>query len=104
MRFKEYSELCFSDAYMFEKVLLHNPNLCKRVLEVLLSLEIERIILLTVIERKDHWNDFLGEILYVSFETWNGEHYSVKLAFDGVEEFRHHNYFVDLMLVDDYST
>ena len=40
---KNYSELSFTDDFMFCKVLVSQPNLCKELLELLLGIEIRKI-------------------------------------------------------------
>lgn len=40
---KNYSELAFTDDFMFCKVLISNPNLCKELLELILGIEIRKI-------------------------------------------------------------
>ena len=40
---KNYSELSFTDDFMFCKVLVSHPNLCKELLELLLGIEIRKI-------------------------------------------------------------
>ena len=40
---KQYKELTFTDDFMFGKVLVNNPEICRRLLEVLLNLKIKRI-------------------------------------------------------------
>ena len=40
---KNYSELSFTDDFMFCKVLVSHPNLCKELLELLLGIEIKKI-------------------------------------------------------------
>lgn len=37
---KKYEELTFTDDFMFGKVLVNNPENCRRLLEVLLEIEI----------------------------------------------------------------
>lgn len=40
---KNYSELAFTDDFMFCKVLISNPNLCKELLELILGIDIRKI-------------------------------------------------------------
>ena len=40
---KEYEELDFTDDFMFGKVLYHNPELCKELLELILNKKIRKI-------------------------------------------------------------
>ena len=42
---KEYSELTFTDDFMFCKVLTANPDLCHRLLELILDVRIAKIAL-----------------------------------------------------------
>ena len=42
-RFKDYSELTFTDDFMFCKVMSTNLDLCKEVLELILNMNISRI-------------------------------------------------------------
>ena len=37
---KQYKELTFTDDFMFGKVLVNNPEICRRLLEVLLEIKI----------------------------------------------------------------
>ena len=37
---KQYQELTFTDDFMFGKVLVNNPEICRRLLEVLLEIKI----------------------------------------------------------------
>ena len=41
--FKPYSELTFTDDFMFRKILINNKDLCKRLVELLLDVEIDHI-------------------------------------------------------------
>ena len=40
---KQYQELRFTDDFMFGKVLVNNPEICRRLLEVLLEIKIKKI-------------------------------------------------------------
>ena len=40
---KQYQELTFTDDFMFGKVLVNNPEICRRLLEVLLEIKIKKI-------------------------------------------------------------
>ena len=40
---KPYQELTFTDDFMFRKVLMNNQDLCKRLVELLLDVEVDRI-------------------------------------------------------------
>ena len=40
---KPYEELTFTDDFMFRKVLMNNPDICKRLVELLLNVEIDHI-------------------------------------------------------------
>ena len=40
---KQYQELTFTDDFMFGKVLVNNPEICRRLLEVLLEIRIKKI-------------------------------------------------------------
>lgn len=40
---KQYKELTFTDDFMFGKVLVNNPEICRRLLEVLLEIKIKKI-------------------------------------------------------------
>ena len=40
---KQYKELTFTDDFMFGKVLVNNPGICRRLLEVLLEIKIKKI-------------------------------------------------------------
>ena len=40
---KQYKELTFTDDFMFGKVLVNNPEICRRLLEVLLEIKIKEI-------------------------------------------------------------
>ena len=40
---KPFSELSFTDDFMFRKVMYSNPDLCKRVIELLLDIKVDRI-------------------------------------------------------------
>ena len=42
-RHKSYQELTFTDDFMFRKVLMHDADLCKRLIELLLDIEIDHI-------------------------------------------------------------
>ena len=39
---KQYKELTFTDDFMFGKVLVNNPEICRRLLEVLLEINIKQ--------------------------------------------------------------
>ena len=41
--FKDYTELQFSDDFLFCKILTTRPDLCKRLLELILKIQIDRI-------------------------------------------------------------
>ena len=40
---KQYKELTFTDDFMFGKVLVNNPEICRRLLELLLETKIKSI-------------------------------------------------------------
>ena len=40
---KKYEELDFTDDFMFGKVLYHNPDLCRELLELILNRKIKKI-------------------------------------------------------------
>ena len=42
-KYKKYEELSFSDDYMFCMILTNNLNLCKKLLELILKIEIKKI-------------------------------------------------------------
>lgn len=41
-KYKKYEELSFSDDYMFCMILTNNLNLCKKLLELILKIEIKK--------------------------------------------------------------
>ena len=42
-RIKQYEELTFTDNFMFCKIMENNPNVCKKVLEIILGKRIREI-------------------------------------------------------------
>lgn len=43
-RQKKYEELGFTDDFMFTKVLVNNPEICRRVLELILDIKIKQVV------------------------------------------------------------
>ena len=44
MRRKPFQELTFTDDFMFRQVLIGDPDLCRRLIELLLDVEIDHIV------------------------------------------------------------
>ena len=44
MRRKPFQELTFTDDFMFRQVLIGDPDLCRRLIELLLDVEIDYIV------------------------------------------------------------
>ena len=54
---KEYEELCFTDDFMFCKVLSNNKELCRELLELVLGIRISRIELVEPQKSIEHTYD-----------------------------------------------
>ena len=76
---KEYEELCFTDDFMFCKVLSNNSELCQELLELVLGIKISRIELVEGQKSIEHTYDGRGIRLDVYVEDEENIVYDIEM-------------------------
>jgi len=76
---KQYQELTFTDDFMFGKVLVNNPEICRRMLEVLLEINIKKISFLERQKPIEILSDGKGIRLDVYVDDENGTVYNIEM-------------------------
>ena len=76
---KQYKELTFTDDFMFGKVLVNNPEICRRLLEVLLEIRIKEISFPERQKAIEILSDGKGIRLDVYVDDENGTVYNIEM-------------------------
>ena len=76
---KQYKELTFTDDFMFGKVLVNNPEICRRLLEVLLDIKIKEISFPERQKNIEIISDGKGIRLDVYVDDENGTIYNIEM-------------------------
>lgn len=76
---KEYHELCFTDDFMFCKILENNPDLCKKLIEIILNKKIKKIVYVQKQEVIDMTSDGKSIRLDVYCDDEDGTIYDLEM-------------------------
>ncbi len=76
---KKYKELKFTDDFMFGKVLVNNPEICRKLLELLLQIKIKRILFPEKQKIIEILADGKGIRLDVYVDDENGTIYNIEM-------------------------
>ena len=85
---KQYQELTFTDDFMFGKVLVNNPEICRRLLEVLLEIRIKKISFPERQKTIEILSDGKGIRLDVYVDDENGTIYNIEMQTKVKKSFR----------------
>ena len=101
---KQYKELTFTDDFMFGKVLVNNPEICRRLLEVLLEIKIKRISFPEKQKTIEILADGKGIRLDVYVDDENGTVYNIEMQTRVKQELpkrsRYYQGMIDMNLIE----
>ena len=101
---KQYKELTFTDDFMFGKVLVNNPEICRRLLEVLLEIKIKKISFLEKQKTIEILSDGKGIRLDVYVDDENGTVYNIEMQTKVKKELpkrsRYYQGMIDMNLIE----
>lgn len=103
-RQKRYEELTFVDDFMFCKVLTARPNLCRRLLEIILQIQIERLEVVVSQNAIEETYDGRGIRLDVYVADGDGTVYDIEMQTtkkaDIAKRMRYYPGMIDLNLIE----
>ena len=101
---KQYKELTFTDDFMFGKVLVNNPKVCRRLLEVLLDIKIKEISFPERQKTIEILSDGKGIRLDVYVDDENGTIYNIEMQTKVKKELpkrsRYYQGMIDMNLIE----
>jgi len=101
---KQYQELTFTDDFMFGKVLVNNPEICRRLLEVLLEIRIKKISFPERQKTIEILSDGKGIRLDVYVDDENGTVYNIEMQTKVKKELpkrsRYYQGMIDMNLIE----
>lgn len=101
---KQYKELTFTDDFMFGKVLINNPEICRRLLEVLLEIKIKKISFPERQKTIEILSDGKGIRLDVYVDDENGTIYNIEMQTKVKKELpkrsRYYQGMIDMNLIE----
>ncbi|MBQ8634131.1 MAG: Rpn family recombination-promoting nuclease/putative transposase [Lachnospiraceae bacterium] len=101
---KQYQELTFIDDFMFGKVLVNNPEICRRLLEVLLEIRIKKISFPERQKAIEILSDGKGIRLDVYVDDENGTIYNIEMQTKVKKELpkrsRYYQGMIDMNLIE----
>ena len=101
---KQYQELTFIDDFMFGKVLVNNPEICRRLLEVLLEIRIKKISFPERQKTIEILSDGKGIRLDVYVDDENGTIYNIEMQTKVKKELpkrsRYYQGMIDMNLIE----
>ena len=101
---KQYKELTFTDDFMFGKVLVNNPEICRRLLEVLLEIRIKKISFPERQKSIEILSDGKGIRLDVYVDDENGTIYNIEMQTKVKKELpkrsRYYQGMIDMNLIE----
>ncbi len=101
---KQYKELTFTDDFMFGKVLVNNPEICRRLLEVLLEIKIRKISFPERQKNIEILSDGKGIRLDVYVDDENGTVYNIEMQTKVKKELpkrsRYYQGMIDMNLIE----
>ena len=101
---KQYQELTFTDDFMFGKVLVNNPEICRRLLEVLLEIRIKKISFPERQKTIEILSDGKGIRLDVYVDDENGTIYNIEMQTKVKKELpkrsRYYQGMIDMNLIE----
>ena len=101
---KKYQEPTFTDDFMFGKVLVNNPEICRRLLEVLLEIKIKRISFPERQKTVEILSDGKGIRLDVYVDDENGTIYNIEMQTKVKKELpkrsRYYQGMIDMNLIE----
>ena len=101
---KQYQELTFTDDFMFGKVLVNNPEICRRLLEVLLEIKIKKISFPERQKTIEILSDGKGIRLDVYVDDENGTIYNIEMQTKVKKELpkrsRYYQGMIDMNLIE----
>ena len=101
---KKYQELTFTDDFMFGKVLVNNPEICRRLLEVLLEIKIKEISFPERQKTIEILSDGKGIRLDVYVDDENGTIYNIEMQTKVKKELpkrsRYYQGMIDMNLIE----
>ncbi len=101
---KQYKELTFTDDFMFGKVLVNNPEICRRLLEVLLEINIKQISFPEKQKTIEILADGRGIRLDVYVDDENGTIYNIEMQTKVKKELpkrsRYYQGMIDMNLIE----
>ena len=101
---KKYQELTFTDDFMFGKVLVNNPEICRRLLEVLLEIKIKKISFPERQKTIEILGDSKGIRLDVYVDDENGTVYNIEMQTKVKKELpkrsRYYQGMIDMNLIE----
>ena len=101
---KKYQELTFTDDFMFGKVLVNNPKICRRLLEVLLEIKIKKVSFPERQKTIEILSDGKGILLDVYVDDENGTIYNIEMQTKVKKELpkrsRYYQGMIDMNLIE----
>ena len=101
---KVYEELCFTDDFMFCKVLTNNLDLTRKLLEIILGIEIDKVELSEAQKVIDHRADAKGIRLDVYVKDASGTVFDLEMQTTGLKNLgkrtRYYQGMIDLDLIN----
>ena len=101
---KKYQELTFTDDFMFGKVLVNNPEICRRLLEVLLEIKIKKVSFPERQKTIEILSDGKGIRLDVYVDDENGTIYNIEMQTKVKKELskrsRYYQGMIDMNLIE----
>ena len=101
---KQYKELTFTDDFMFGKVLVNNPEICRRLLEVLLEIKIKAVSFPERQKTIEILSDGKGIRLDVYVDDENGTVYNIEMQTKVKKELpkrsRYYQGMIDMNLIE----
>ena len=101
---KQYQELTFVDDFVFGKVLVNNPEICRRLLEVLLEIKIKQISFPEKQKAIEILSDGRGIRLDVYVDDENGTIYNIEMQTKVKKELpkrsRYYQGMIDMNLIE----
>ena len=101
---KMYRELRFTDDFMFAKVLINNPEICKRLLELLLEIKIDKVLVPEKQKTIEILSDGKGIRLDVYVDDKEGTVYNIEMQTSLKKELpkrsRYYQGMIDMNLIE----